>query len=140
MGIVSIFYFCYNRNMENKNDTITTNEIMEFLKDNMVMREDFLDLSEKVSSIDQRVDSLNLRVDSLSQKVDTVDQRLTRVEALMVTKDYLDDKLADLGGEITSRMNKNLQKEKDFKITVIEILKKGLPVSDKDLQKFEELI
>ena len=37
---------------------------------------------------------------SVDQRFDRVDQRLDRVEATMVTKDYLDEKLADLRGDL----------------------------------------
>jgi len=35
----------------------------------------------------------------MHEKFEDLDGRLTKVEATMVTKDYLDDKLADLRGE-----------------------------------------
>jgi|CXWL01.1.fsa_nt_gi predicted nuclease with TOPRIM domain len=38
--------------------------------------------------------------EGLSGKFDGLDRRLTRVETLMVTKDYLDEKLAPIRGKI----------------------------------------
>ncbi|KKR07021.1 MAG: hypothetical protein UT32_C0015G0005 [Parcubacteria group bacterium GW2011_GWC2_39_14] len=54
------------------NQEVTTNEIMEFLQINMVTRDEFVDF-----------------------KNDT-ETRISHIENQMVTKDYLDDKLADI--------------------------------------------
>ncbi len=54
---------------------VTTNDIMQFLRANMVMRSEFTVLSERV---------------------DGLEVRFSHIENKMVTKDYLDDKLAEL--------------------------------------------
>lgn len=64
-------------------------ETVTFIKDNAVMRDEFLELKNDVSE---------LKKDMVS------------VKATMVTKDYLDDKLADLKGDLTVLMRKEDRK------------------------------
>lgn len=78
---------------------VDSDDIMDFLKDNMVMREDFEDVKSDVSVLKSDVSTLKTVVLDL-------DKRLTRVEATMVTKSYLDDKLADLKGDLIEKMRK----------------------------------
>ncbi len=47
-----------------------------------------------------RLGRVELRLDTVESKMDTVESRLTGVEALMVTKDYLDEKLGMVHGKI----------------------------------------
>lgn len=44
--------------------------------------------------------AINSFANHVEGRFDAMDTCLTRVEALMVTKDYLDDKLADLKGDL----------------------------------------
>lgn len=57
-------------------------ETVIFIKDNAVTKEEF------------------------DSRLDIVEQRLTKIEAVMVTKDYLDDKLADLKGDLIVKQRK----------------------------------
>jgi len=92
-----------NKNDNNGNDIL---EIVTFIKDNAVNKADFARLEGKVEKIESTVEKL--------------DARLTRVEALMVTKDYLDDKLADLRGDLVV-----LTRKEDTKVKcLVEILQK----------------
>jgi len=90
---------------------VTTNEIMDYLKENMVTREEFHGLERKVDRLDQKVDRLDQKVDGLEQKVDGLEQKVERIEATMATKedlgklrsamiDYLDRRLMDLKADI----------------------------------------
>ena len=51
-------------------------------------------------SVEQKIDQLALVVkkgfDSVDDRFTQIDEQLTSIRATMVTKDYLDDKLADL--------------------------------------------
>jgi hypothetical protein len=72
-------------------------EIVSFIKDHAASHED-------VNRLETRMDSLETRMDSLETKV--------------VTKDYLDDKLADLRGDLVVLMRKE-----DIKVrTLVEIM------------------
>ncbi|MEK7068035.1 MAG: hypothetical protein AAB956_03495, partial [Patescibacteria group bacterium] len=58
------------------------------------------------------------------------DERLTRIEATMVTKDYLDDKLSDLKGDLVVLMRKE-----DAKLgALVEILQKRKVISNEDVK------
>ncbi len=41
-------------------------------------------------------------------RLDGIDKRLNRVESLMVTKDYLDDKLANLEGRMVQMVDRKI--------------------------------
>ncbi len=72
--------------MEELNQT-TLNDILEtvrFIKDNAVTKEEF-----------------NKELGVVKGELNKIDNRLTRVESQMVTKEYLDDKLSDLRGDLT---------------------------------------
>jgi hypothetical protein len=72
--------------MENT-DKVEILEAIALVADHMQeMRFDIADIKTKVGSLDARVKCL--------------DARTTRIEATMVTKDYLDDKLANLHSDV----------------------------------------
>lgn len=58
------------------------------------------------------------------------DERLDRIEATMVTKDYLDDKLSDLKGDLVVLMRKEDAKLK----ALIEILQRRNVISGEDVK------
>ena len=53
-----------------------------------------------------RLDKVDGRLDKVDGRLDKVDGRLGKIEATMVTKDYLDEKLADLRGDIAVLIRK----------------------------------
>ena len=53
-------------------------------------------IHELANQVDQRFSDLETRMD----------KRFTKIEAVMVTKDYLDDKLADLKGDLIVKQRK----------------------------------
>ena len=57
-------------------------------------------LAENVQDLTDTVTRMDTRVSSMESRVDGMDRRLIRVEATMVTKSYLDDKLIDLKGDL----------------------------------------
>lgn len=75
-------------------------EIVNFLKDNAVMRDEF-------------------------------ETRMNRVESQMVTKEYLDDKMADLRGDLVVMMRKEDNKLK----TLLEILQSRKVITKVDATK-----
>ena len=78
-------------------------EIVTFVKDNAVTKGEFNELKSKV----------------------------IKIESLMVTKDYLDEKMADLRGDLVVMMRKEDTKLK----TLVEILKHKQLISDKDVKQ-----
>ena len=57
--------------MEQK-DEVTTNEIMDFLKDHMVTKEEFFGLEKRVDRLETKVDKLDKKVDRLEEKIHEV--------------------------------------------------------------------
>lgn len=68
---------------------VTTNEILEFLQEHGATKTDIQDLKGEIADVKAQMDD---------------------VKAQMVTKDYLDDKLADLRGDLIIIMRKQNNK------------------------------
>ncbi|MDQ7815280.1 MAG: hypothetical protein RDU25_05775 [Patescibacteria group bacterium] len=67
-------------------------------------------VDQKFESIDKRFVNIDQRFESIDQRFDKIDQRFNKIEATMVTKSYLDDKLADVKGDIVTILRKEDQK------------------------------
>ncbi|MDD4995545.1 MAG: hypothetical protein PHW53_03730 [Patescibacteria group bacterium] len=59
----------------------------------------FNKVDQRFNGVDQRFMSIEQRFNKIDERFEQVDKRFNRIEALMVTKDYLDDKLADFRAE-----------------------------------------
>ena len=70
-------------------------------------------------NIDARFNAVDSRFNNVDLKLDQVENRLTSVESQMVTKAYLDDKLADLRGDLTGYDRKQ-DKKVDFLTKTLE--------------------
>ena len=57
---------------------------------------------EEIGGVESRLGS---RIGGVESKVESLGTRLTRVESQMVTKEYLDDKLADMEGRVNVHFN-----------------------------------
>ena len=100
----------------------------------------------EVSSLSEQISGLSTKVDGLSTKVDTevgslseqiselagyVDKRLEQTEARMVTKEYLDEKLADLRGDLVV-----LTRKEDRKlVALVELLRDQSVILDADAKR-----
>jgi len=73
------------------NVEVTTNDIMEFLEKNMVMRDEF-----------------NYFKKNTESRLDNLEWRVNHVESQMVTKNYLDDRLADFAVKINQKIRECL--------------------------------
>lgn len=98
----------------------TTHEILEAINDF------FHHIDGKFNDIDKRFDGIDNRLDGIDNRLDGVDGRLNKIEATMVTKDYLDDKLADLRGDMVVLMRKEDTKLKKL----VDILGKRKVLSE----------
>ena len=58
------------------------------------------------NSVDSRFDGVDSRFDGVDSRFDKVERRLDRLESQMVTKEYLDDKMADLRGDLVTMIRK----------------------------------
>lgn len=73
-------------------------------------------------------------LDEMNKKVDKLDQRVGKIEVEMVTKSYLDDKLADLEGNLISK----LRKEDEKLNRLIEVLESKSVLTREDTEQFKE--
>jgi len=70
-------------------------------------------------------------VDALAGRVGNVESRLGKVEATMVTKEYLDDKLADLRGDLVV-----LTRKEDIKVrALVEVMAQKQLLSREEANK-----
>lgn len=69
--------------------------------------------------------------EEINQRLDRLEGRTNKIEATMVTKDYLDEKLGDLRGDIIVLMRKE-----DTKLrTLIDIMRSKQMLTDEDVKK-----
>ena len=76
-----------------------------------------------INEFSSRVDE---RFDKVDERFDNLEGRVGKIEATMVTKDYLDDKLADLRGDLVVLM----RKEDTKVVKLIEILKRRKVITE----------
>jgi len=92
------------------NREVTTNEIMEFLEENMVTRAEFSGF-----------------------KSDT-ETRISHIENQMVTKDYLDDKFAVFGAEI----GKKIYRQAERTNTLVDILADKAILQEAEVERLKD--
>lgn len=68
------------------------------------------------------------RFDKMDSRFDKVGGRLDKIESTMVTKDYLDEKIADLRGDLVVMM----RKEDTKVVKLVEVLKRHKVISDSE--------
>jgi len=129
-----------------ESEIVSTNEIMGFLKDHMVTKEEFNGLEVKVDNLEVRFDNLEVRFDNLEVRFDNLEVRFDNLEVkvdgldrkLNETKldllDAMDDKLADLKGHLIILMRKE-----DMKVNqLITLLHERDLISKTDFEKLLE--
>jgi hypothetical protein len=104
---------------------VTTNEIMEFLKEHMVTR---AELDQKFDAIDQKFGAIDQKFDAIDQKFGAIDQKFETLERKLRSEirgselrmmDAMDDKLANLKGDLTVMM-RGEDKKVSFLIRLLE--------------------
>jgi len=83
-------------------------------------------INEFSTKVDERFDKVDERFDKVDERFDRLEGKVGKIEATMVTKDYLDDKLADLRGDLVVLM----RKEDTKMIKLIEILKRRAVITE----------
>jgi len=109
------------------------NEMFEFMKDNVATKEDLKGFATKkgLTELEERMNGkMNIKIDSLEGKLKTT----------MVSKAYLDDKLADLSSELGDRIYRKNELDKSFKKEVIIIFKKNSLCNTEEIERLNELI
>lgn len=116
----------------------------------------FQDIESRMATKDD-IHALNIRVDSIESRMATKDDLtrfatkddLTRfatkddldgMETRMVSKAYLDDKLADLGAEIGARINRRVERDQGFKRELLNLLKRHALIEMNEIEQLEAFI
>lgn len=90
------------------------------------------DTDERIDDVLDAVNTLSShmeeRFDDVEQRMTGVEQRITRIETTMVTKDYLDDKLYDLRGDLVVLMRKEDKKVQ----SLVELLHSKKVISEEE--------
>jgi len=111
-------------------EEVTTNEIMEFLEENMVTRTEFNDFRKEFYVLkEEAVTQTHFKV--LKDDVKELSGRVDHIENQMVTKDYLDDKFAVFGAEIGLRINKQTERHE----ILVDVLVDKSILQKEDIQK-----
>lgn len=105
----------------------------------ITVKEGFDDVTERFNKVDGRLDRVEGRLDKVEQNIQEVKQDIRSIKSTSITKDYLDDKLADLGAEIGKRINAVMEKEKAFHKKLIEILRRHNVVAPEEIKELEEM-
>ncbi|MFZ6015138.1 MAG: hypothetical protein ACOYUZ_02160 [Patescibacteria group bacterium] len=81
--------------------------------------EQFSEIRLEISGIKGEIGGIKGEIGSMKGEIKDMGERLTRVEANMVTKAYLDDKLADMRGDLTA-YDRQQDKKVDFLTRTLE--------------------
>ena len=98
-------------------------EVVTFIKDNVPMRDEVVTKGE--------FSELKGDFSGLKSEVGELKSEVSGIKATMVTKDYLDDKLADLRGDLVVLTRKEDNKLK----TLVGVLHGKRVISDSDVKK-----
>jgi len=83
-------------------------------------------INEFSTHVDQQHESLKSEIGGIKSEIGDIKKEVGSIKALMVTKDYLDEKLADLRGDLVVLM----RKEDTKVVKLIEILKRRKVITE----------
>ena len=113
--------------MEHQN--ITTDELA------IMIKAGFDATDKRFDATDKRFDGVDKRFDGVDKEIVGIKNQLNKIEASMVTKPYLDDKLAELEGSVIVR-----QRKEDQKVNLlIDLLRKKSVLQDTDVRSLNDI-
>jgi len=84
--------------------------------------------------VHKRFEDVNKRFEDVNKRFEDVNKHFGRIEATMVTKSYLDEKLADLSGDLVVKL-----KKEDAKLSrLVEILKRKKVLDKNEVKELAE--
>lgn len=95
-----------------KEKTIT--ELYEFLQEHMVTKKEFAGVESRLGGVESRIGKVESRLGKVESRLGKVESRLDTIESTMLTKDYLEEKMNDLRGDLVLITRK--EDEKLFKL------------------------
>jgi len=108
--------------------------INEKLHNRYVTKEDVKNLATK-DDIKEIIDIIHFFAESIDKRFEKVDREFTTIKSTMVTKDYLDDKIADFRGDMVVLVRKEDTKVK----TLVDVLVDKGVLDEKDQKKIYSL-
>jgi hypothetical protein len=87
-------------------------------------------VDEKFAAIDGKFAAIDGKFAAIDGKFAAIDSELKFIKSVMVTKDYLDDKLLDMKGDMVVMMRKEDEKVK----TLVQILKQKNLLNDAEVK------
>jgi predicted nucleic acid-binding Zn-ribbon protein len=76
-------------------------------------------VEDRLAGVEGRLTGVEGRLTGVEGNLEKLGTRVSKIESQMVTKDYLDDKLADLRGDMVSAIH-NLDRKTDCIVEVLE--------------------
>jgi len=95
-------------------------------------------VDKKFDAVDKRFDAIDKKFDSVDKKFDSVDKKFSEMEYNL--KSYLDDKLADLKGDIVAVIKGDRERDQVFKIKLLSIIRRNKLAKTNELKLLSELI
>jgi len=127
----------YNKHMTKDEgaqySVVQDKKFIEFLEKKDEKLVDFL--TDKFGVIDESFEKVDERFEKVDERFEKIESRLDRIENTMVTKDYLDKKLADLEGKLILIIKRGDEK---FNL-LVEILLDKKVISPKDVDKINSI-
>src|SRR3989344_2391389 len=85
-------------------------------------------------NINPQFEDVNKRYEDVNKRFEDVNKHFGRIEATMVTKSYLDEKLADLSGDLVVKL-----KKEDAKLSrLVDILKRKKVLDKNEVKELAE--
>jgi len=111
--IDALYFFCYSSSMSDQ--PLKTLEIVKEIHANLeafmsTMNDFASQVERRFEAIDRRFEAIDRRFELIDKRFEQIDKRFDRIESTMVTKDYLDEELASLRGDLVVVMRKEDRK------------------------------
>jgi len=87
-----------------------------------------------------RFDDVYDKFDGVYDRLDKVESDIKVIKGTMPTKEYIDDKLADLGAEIGRRINRAYEEQRLFAVKLVEFLKADRALKKDHVEQLEEML
>jgi len=99
-------FVCMNKSEQRQPEEVSNKDILDAMNAfAQSVQERFEQIDQRFEQIDQRFEQIDQRFEQIDQRFEGLEGQVTRMGSQMVTKDYLDDKLGDLRGNITIKFN-----------------------------------
>lgn len=115
------------------------------------MEEKFDKVDQRFEKMDQKFEDLLItvkegfdgvsgRLDKVEGRLDNVEGELVTIKSTMATKNFVTEKLADLGAEIGKRINRSNEEQKLFSKKLVEFLKTDGVLKQEHVEELENML